>query len=130
MSPTGSWGSAIPTRAVSIGAHNISRGVWQTPDTVQTLLTYPGDLQVQFDGTFSNARHGAMLELMGSDATLYVDRGRFEVHPERGRGRYQEVVLGTGPRGRDFYDRPDGELLHLTNWIDCVRRRRDAVGTG
>jgi hypothetical protein len=65
-----------------------------------------------------------MCELMGTDATLYVDRGRYEVHPERNRGKAEEVVLGTGPRGKDFYDKPDGELLHLTNWVECVRSRK------
>jgi predicted dehydrogenase len=113
-----------PLRATTIGDNYTSRGVWQTPDTIQTLLVYPNEMQVYFEGTFCNARNGAMLEFMGTDATLYLDRGRYEIHPERGRGRYEEMVLGSGNRGRDFYDRPDGELLHLTNWIECIRSRR------
>ena len=43
--------------------------------------------------------------------------------PKRG-GEYREVVLGSGKRGQDFYDKPDGELLHLTNWVECVRSRK------
>jgi predicted dehydrogenase len=113
-----------PLTATTIGDNYTSKGVWETPDTIQTLLTYPQDLQVYFEGTFCNARNGAMLEFMGTDATLYVDRGRYEIHPERGKGEYQEMVLGTGKRGADFYDKPDGELLHLTNWIECVRSRK------
>ena len=35
-----------------------------------------------------------------------------------------EMILGTGPRGADFYDQPDGELLHLTNWVECMRSRQ------
>jgi hypothetical protein len=81
-------------------------------------------LQVYFEGTFVNARNGAMLEFMGTDATLYLDRGRYELHPERGKGKYEEMDLGGGKRGADFYEKPDGELLHLTNWIDCVRNRK------
>ena len=111
-------------RATTIGDNYISQGIWQTPDTVQTLLEYPNKMQVYFEGTFYNARNGAMLEFMGSDATLYIDRGRYEILPERGRGRYELVMLGRGPRGQDYYDRPDGELLHLANWIECVRSRR------
>jgi hypothetical protein len=65
-----------------------------------------------------------VLEFMGTRATLYQDRGRYEIHPERNRGRAEEEVLGQGPRGQDFYERPDGELLHLTNWVECVRSRR------
>jgi predicted dehydrogenase len=118
-----------PTTATTVGGHYTSRGVWETPDTVQTLLTYPvqdrqNDLQVYFEGTFCNARNGAMAEFMGTRATLYLDRGRYEIHPERGQGQAEERVEGTGPRGRDFYDRPDGELLHLTHWVECVRSRR------
>ena len=117
-----------PLRAVSIGDHFSSKGVWETPDTVQTLLTYPKDVQVYFEGTFSNARNGAMLEFMGTKATLYLDRGRYEIYPEKPRKETpsEEMVLGKRDlgRGRDFYDKPDGELLHLTNWIDCVRQRK------
>jgi len=123
-----------PVRAVSMGSFNTARGVWQTPDTIQTLLTYrknerddPNrEFQVYFEGTFCNAYRGAMITFMGSQATLYIDRGRFELIPEL---RYpnlkpEEMILGTGPRGRDFYDRPDGELLHLTNWVDAIRNNR------
>ena len=122
-----------PLKAVTVGDNYISRGIWETPDTIQTLLVYRSekntnyvdDLQVYFEGTFCNARNGAMLEFMGTDATLYLDRGRFEIHPEpRSKRKAEEMVLGKGNRGRDFYDRPDGELLHLTHWIDCIRQRR------
>jgi predicted dehydrogenase len=122
-----------PLKAVTVGDNYISRGIWETPDTIQTLLVYRSekkadyvdDLQVYFEGTFCNARNGAMLEFMGTEATLYLDRGRFEIHPEpRRKGKYEDMVLGKGTRGRDFYDRPDGELLHLAHWIDCIRQRR------
>ena len=89
------------------------------------MLVYPGDVQVYFEGTFCNARNGAMIELMGTEATLYIDRGRFELIPEaRSKQKPEELILGKGPRGRDFYDQPDGELLHLQNWIDAIRNGR------
>lgn len=55
-----------PLRAVSIGGQFSSKGIWETPDTVQTLLTYPQDVQVYFEGTFSNARNGAMIGSLGT----------------------------------------------------------------
>lgn len=114
-----------PLKAVTIGDNYTSRGVWETPDTIQTLLVYPNDIQIYFEGTFCNARNGAMLEFMGTEATMYLDRGRMEIHPEaRSKGKPEEMVLGKGNRGRDFYDRPDGEQLHLSNWIDSIRTRR------
>ena len=38
----------------------------------------------------------------------------------------QQMVLGTAPahRGADFYDKPDGERLHLANWIECIKSRK------
>lgn len=119
-----------PVAATSIGSHTVSKDVWQTPDTVQTLLTYPNDLQVYFEGTFCNARNGAMLEFMGTEATLYLDRGRYEVIPEKKRlkpgeaFKVEEYILGTGDRGRDFYDKPNGEVVHLANWVECVKSRK------
>jgi predicted dehydrogenase len=113
-----------PLQAVSIGSHFAARDVWETPDTVQTLLLYPNDLQVYYEGTFSNARNGAMLEFMGTEGTIYLDRGRMELHTERGKGMPEELILGSGPRGKDFYDKPDGELLHLANWVECIRSRK------
>jgi len=114
-----------PAVATSIGDHFMAKDVWQTPDTVQTLLRYPDrELQVYFEGTFVNARNAAMMEYMGTDATLYCDRGRYEIHPERKRKiAYSEKVLGSGSRGADFYDKPNGRLLHLLNWLDCIRSR-------
>jgi hypothetical protein len=66
-----------------------------------------------------------MIEFMGSNATLYLDRGRYEVIPERNKKiAASEMVLGHGPKGADFYDQPDGELVHVANWVECVRTRK------
>ena len=114
-----------PQSAVTIGDQYMAQGLWETPDTMQTLLRYP-DKQVQayFEGTFVNARNASMIEFMGTEATLYIDRGRYEVIPER-RSKLEpkERIIGQGPRGQDFYLQPDGELVHLTNWIECIRSR-------
>jgi predicted dehydrogenase len=120
-----------PATAASIGDHFQAKDLWETPDTVQTVMQYPDGkssekgVQAYFEGTFVSARNGAMCEFMGSEATLYVDRGRHEIHPERrSKLKASELILGDGPRGADFYNQPDGELLHLANWIDCVRSRK------
>lgn len=115
-----------PMTAASIGSWYTHQDAWETPDTVQTLLHYAKpDTQVYFEGTFYNARNAAMIEFMGSEATLYCDRGRYEIHPEPGRKlAYKERILGSGGRGQDFYDVPDGETLHLANWLECIRTRQ------
>jgi predicted dehydrogenase len=114
-----------PLKATTIGNHFASDGVWETPDTIQCLLEYPDNIQAHFEGTFSNSRYGAMICFEGTSGSLYIDRGRYEIEPESGHGQPESWILGTDPRkGRDFYDLPDGELLHLTNWIECIRSRR------
>ena len=55
-----------PEAAVSIGQHIAAKDVWETPDTVQTLLTYPGGVQMHFEGTFSNANKVAHIEFLGT----------------------------------------------------------------
>ena len=112
-----------PTTATSIGAFHQNEGVWQTPDTVQTLMTYPGGLQAHFEGTFCNAREGECIIFMGTEASLYLDRGRLELIPERGKKEPEDLIIGSGPKGRDFYEQPDGELLHLTEWARCIKTR-------
>ena len=59
-----------PLKATSIGNHFASKGVWQTPDTIQCILEYPNNVQAHFEGTFSNATYGAMITFMGTDGTL------------------------------------------------------------
>jgi predicted dehydrogenase len=122
----GQWilGLDHPDTAVTIGGNPMSAGVWETPDTVQTLQTYGTDVQSHFEGTFGNAREGNHIVLMGTDASLYIDRGRFELIPERGKGERVEMIVGSGPKGQDFFDKPDGELLHLTDWVEAMRSRR------
>jgi predicted dehydrogenase len=114
-----------PTNASSIGNWFTKAGEWQTPDTVQTLLQYDKpETQIYFEGTFCNARNAAMMEFMGTEATLYCDRGRYTVIPEKNKKvEPKELVLGTGPLGQDFYDKPNGELIHLGNWLECIRSR-------
>jgi predicted dehydrogenase len=114
-----------PLRATAVGDFIVGGGLWQTPDTIQCLMSYPDEVQMFFEGTFSNAHNAARIEFMGTDGTLYIDRGRYEVYPSQGKGRFEALVLGTNQqKGLDFYDEPDGELLHLTNWAACVRTRQ------
>jgi predicted dehydrogenase len=118
-----------PDAAATIGDHFAPQWGWETPDTIQTFLHYKRrGVQAYFEGTFVNARNAAMTEFMGDIATLYIDRGRFEIHPEKARGKeapaYSDMILGEGGRGADFYETPDGELLHLEHWLECVRTRR------
>ncbi|HEX3149997.1 MAG TPA: Gfo/Idh/MocA family oxidoreductase [Gemmataceae bacterium] len=117
-----------PEKAVSLGEYVVAKDVWETPDTVQTVLQYPGNIQMHFEGTFANAREGAHIVFMGTEANLYIDRGAYVLTPElRSKtAKADQQILSKQPahRGADFYDEPDGELLHLTNWVECIKSRK------
>ncbi len=115
-----------PATATTLGDQFTTKGLWETPDTIQTLMSYPDkQVQVYFEGTFCNARNREMVEIMGSEGTLYLDRGRYEVHPEpNSKLQPSELIIGEGARGLDFYENPPGEILHLTNWVECIRNRQ------
>ncbi len=117
--------TGVPSVAASIGDHFTTKDLWETPDTVQTLLKYPQrGVQAYFEGTFCNARNRAMIEFMGTKGTIYIDRGRYEVHPDPHQDlEASELVLGTEPRGADFFANPNGTRLHLANWLECCRTR-------
>ena len=114
-----------PAKATTLGEHFAAEGLWETPDTIQCLLSYPGGVQAHFEGTFSNARNAARIEFLGTEGTIIIDRGAFLLEPERGRAGAESMILGTDPRrGLDFYDKPDGEKLHLADWLEAIRSRR------
>lgn len=115
-----------PITASSLGTMVNAKGIWETPDMVQTILEYKDGIHMFFEGGFSNARQGARIEFMGTEGTIYVDRGRFEIIPDWNRKiKAEELILGVGRRGADFYDKPDGEKLHLEDWVSAMRSRKD-----
>ncbi len=115
-----------PLTASSLGTMVNAKGIWETPDMVQTIMEYKDGIQMFFEGGFSNARHGSRIEFMGTEGTIYVDRGRFEIIPDWNRKiKAEEMILGAGRRGADFYDKPDGEKIHLEDWISAMRTRKD-----
>jgi hypothetical protein len=73
-----------PSLATSIGASN-SNGVRETPDTVRTLMVCPEGVQAHFEGTFCNAFGGEHILFMGTEANLYLNRGRLELIPSAAR---------------------------------------------
>jgi predicted dehydrogenase len=116
-----------PSRAVALGANHQTKGLWETPDTIQTIVEYDGkNTELYFEGTFVNADKGASIEILGRKANLYVDRGRFELTPEGATAPAESMILGSGKKGADFYENPNGELLHLADWIGAIRAGKPA----
>jgi predicted dehydrogenase len=105
----------LPAEITTIGDQLATQGVWETPDTIQTLMRFPkAGVQVHFEGTFVNAHGRPGITIMGEDATLFVDRRRLELIPEAGR---KTEALDLMPGG-------GGDVPHLADWIAAIRTRR------
>ena len=92
----------------------------ETPDTLQALFQFDGftmlwDHAIGIDGGYYGRSHG--VGFVGNNGTLVVDRGGWEVIPEKENGsdKMERVALIPG----------DGKGLsnHMANFIDCVKTR-------
>ena len=131
-----SWicGLALPDRVATIGDHFATAGDYEIPDSVQCLMHYASQgVQATFCSTFVNSYEETGLELRGEKATIYLDRSRLELYPESKHGvEPLQMILdpslrrGRGADGK-VQDGKTGTILHLENWLDCIRTRREPV---
>ena len=115
-----------PDTVVSLGDNYATAGIEEIPDTAQCLLQYRRQcLQADFCSCFVNAYEETGTELRGEKGTIYLDRTRLELHPEKKhRGKPEMMILDPAtPRGSGSEGRLDGVSLHLANWLDCIRTR-------
>jgi predicted dehydrogenase len=114
-----------PSSVVSLGgiyAVNDDRNI---PDTMETIYELPeGGLIIfgQYEASSTNAMKKGYIELRGTNGTMFIDDGGWEVEPEKG-GQFQEnkprMAALTGKSS-------DGELTtqHMRNFLDCVKSRQ------
>ncbi len=121
----------MPRSVVASGGIYHRKGRTETPDLATCLMEYPDlELQMGFVSSWSNNFQKACTIVMGREATLYFDRGRYEVVPQ---GRNEDpvaepsdsFVASEGERGADFFNGYDGEALHLGDWMAAIRERRE-----
>lgn len=88
---------------------------WDCPDTIQAALRYPG-FDVVYEGMMASSIDDGGLEFRGTDATLKINRGGFNVYRERA-ARDQNPVLTE----RSYRD---GTIDHMQNFFDCIKSRK------
>jgi hypothetical protein len=92
----------------------------ETPDTLQATYRYPG-----FVCTYENREgngypldgHGYGIFFHGTEATMFVDRGGFQILPE---GKDEGVPM-------QAQSLPASHARHMRNFLDCVRSRATPV---
>lgn len=120
----------MPRRITALGDHYSTGGAWETPDTMMALFEYPErQLLIDFECTFSNDLDRGSMRLMGERATIYIDRGRWELTAQKQKKEPPEVtakeVASDGPRGDGDYSDYNAAALHFLDWLDAARERRD-----
>jgi predicted dehydrogenase len=123
------WGMNVkaPSTAMSVGGKfGFPDDAEETPDTQQVLWSFP-DFSMVWEhataiGRGPEARdHG--VAFCGNNGTLIVDRGGWEVHAETDRSGNRRTYKMM-PMPRQLAGNEDYHLLHLRNFIDCMKSRK------
>src|SRR5882724_3426392 len=113
----------------------------ENPDTFQALLTYPKGFLVSYSTSFGNDAPG-YTRIMGKKATLFNTGGegspRWAMVEEKGNHeqddniddkRVRKDILLPGDTKLAPMGIADEDLSHLTNWVDCLRSRKEPNAT-
>jgi len=113
----------------------------ENPDTFQALFTYPKGLLVSYATSFGNDAP-SFTRIMGKDGTLFNTGGegspRWQFVEEKGnheddfdvdKKRPVKDILLPGDKSLPAMGIGDEDLSHMTNWLDCLRSRRQPNAT-
>jgi predicted dehydrogenase len=95
---------------------------WETPDTVNACLEYPGGLMVVFNAMMGGSLQGGGTLFRGTKAMLRISRSGFEMWEEPDQLVAQGPV--TAPPKLAVQSEGDVVLLHVRNFLECVRSRK------
>lgn len=99
----------------------------ETPGTLQVTYEYP-EFVATYESRFCNGNSmydkGYGIEYHGTDGTLFLDRGGWEVFPEkRGSGkRHTEQTAAMQMKSAN-----NAHFDHVRNFLDCVKSRRRPI---
>ncbi len=94
-----------------------------TPDTLTVTYEYPGFI-CTYENRVCNARpidgHGYGIEFYGTEGTMFVDRGGFDISPEQFRQGERRIPRMYEMKLRNANDH---NADHVRNFLDCVKSR-------
>src|SRR5579884_3244453 len=119
---------AMPTTIGAMGGKLVTTDNLETPDTLQVTYQYPGFVatyehregndQSMFD------KDGGIL-FCGEDATMFLDRGGFQVIPEtRWDVRDRKVRTQTEAKAMKVKMSDHGNDTHWANFLECMKTRK------
>ncbi|HUY32000.1 MAG TPA: Gfo/Idh/MocA family oxidoreductase [Pirellulales bacterium] len=128
------WGMQIPAplSVQAAGGKLVLNDNTDTPDTLEAVFDFGEFIYVASvrrgnaqslrytlggDGKLVNHGHGMQFE--GTNGTLFVDRGGWELFPETEDGRERAPAQKSGGS--------DQHYPHVLNFLDCVKTRRQPI---
>ena len=113
-----------PTAITASGSKFFLKDNSDTPDTLQITFEYP-NFVCTYENRLMNANsmygHGYGIEFHGTEGTMFVDRGGFQVFPERKEVDKKEVDR-TATMHMDMVN--DGLFDHVGNMLECMKTRK------
>ncbi|UCH36327.1 MAG: Gfo/Idh/MocA family oxidoreductase [Armatimonadota bacterium] len=111
------WGMGVdaPLAVAASGAKYVMPDNRETPDTMEAIYDYPGFTMVySYRGAsdYPMSDHGYGMQFHGTQGTLFVDRGGFEVIPD------EDSAIEPVSSGGSAQNEP-----HVRNFLDCVKSR-------
>lgn len=125
----------MPSQVVMSGGKYHRKGSMETPDITNCIMEFPDlDLQMDYVSSWSNNYLKACTIIMGTEATIYFDRNRYEVIPQRGGNEplapvSESMIASDGPKGTDHASGFNAETFHLSDWLEAIREGRDPLDT-
>ena len=120
-------GLGIPRR-VTMSGGNYRSPKMQLPDTMDVAMDQPESLLFTWNSMFGNRYFGEGHDLvLGTKGTVSrdeSDRVRFVPEERAGKGVGAEIP-GLSSSAPDIVGGSDETLLHMQNFIDCVRSRKE-----
>ncbi|MEX2263497.1 MAG: Gfo/Idh/MocA family oxidoreductase [Bryobacteraceae bacterium] len=109
-----------PTAITALGGKYIIQDNRDTPDTLQVTYEYPGFIAT-YENRICNSQsmfnQGYGITFHGTEGTLFVDRRRYQVLPEKGSSLQPEEVASSN----------NHSMAHWANFLDCIRTRQRPV---
>jgi len=101
----------------------------ETPDTIVATYRYP-DFVMTYENRVCNGMpingRAYGIEFLGTQATLFVDRERYELRPEPKPGTRVQDIVPVEPTVVAA-TAPDAHPSHQRNFIDCVKSRQAPI---
>lgn len=118
-----------PTAVSASGGKYVLQDNRETPDTLHVTFEYPGFIMTYENRTANSrpqdARWGYGCLFYGTDATLFVDRGGFEIFPEMDGRRRDAIFTARTLAAKMSVQRGDpSHFDHVKNFVECMKTRQ------